>query len=99
MDLLIRNVPEDVHAELSRRARDESKSLRAYLLEVLTRHVTTPTLGDWLEEVHSLPPAGPFSKVPRRAARAPRDVQPRRPRRTGTDLVREARAEADTPGA
>jgi hypothetical protein len=95
MDILIRDVPEGIHAELSRRASAENKSLRAYLLEVLSRHVTTPTLVDWLEEVHSLAPARPAPTVAKRAGRTKRDAESVPPRRTGADLVREARAEAD----
>jgi plasmid stability protein len=57
MDILIRNLPQPVHAELTRRAAAQDKSLRAYVVEVLATHAATPSVSDWLEMVRTLPPA------------------------------------------
>lgn len=56
MDVLIRDLPADVHAELTHRAAIEDKSLRAYLREVLTEHVAVPSMNQWLEHVRELGP-------------------------------------------
>lgn len=56
MDVLIRDLPVEVHAELVRRAAAEDKSLRAYLREVLTQHVAAPSMDQWLEQVRQLGP-------------------------------------------
>lgn len=57
MDVLIRDVPDDVHAELARRAAAKDMSLRAYLREVLTEHVAVPSMEEWLQHVRALGPA------------------------------------------
>lgn len=57
MDILIRDIPEPVHTELVRRASARNISLRAYVADLLTAHVRTLSLEDWLEKVQSLPPA------------------------------------------
>lgn len=46
-----------MHAELVRRAAVSDKSLRAYVLELLTEHVATPSTGEWLARVRALGPA------------------------------------------
>lgn len=56
MDVLIRDLPVEVHAELTRRAAAEDKSLRAYLREVLTQHVAAPSMDQWLKHVRELGP-------------------------------------------
>lgn len=56
MDVLIRDLPDEVHAELTRRAAAEDRSLRAYLREVLTQHVAVPSMDQWLEHVRELGP-------------------------------------------
>jgi hypothetical protein len=56
MDMLIRNLPGDVHAELVRRAESRDMSLRAYVVEVLSEHVGRPTMAQWLEKLRALPP-------------------------------------------
>lgn len=55
MDILIRELPEGVHAELVRRAGARGMSLRAYVVEVLSAHADSPTLADWLDKVRALP--------------------------------------------
>lgn len=57
MDVLIRDLPDEVHAELARRAAARDMSLRAYLREVLSSHVAVPAMGEWLQHVRNLGPA------------------------------------------
>ncbi len=56
MDVLIRDLPVEVHAELARRAAASDMSLRAYLREVLSEHVAVPSMGEWLQRVQDLGP-------------------------------------------
>lgn len=56
MDVLIRDLPVEVHAELTRRAATEDRSLRSYLREVLTQHVAVPSMDQWLEHVREIGP-------------------------------------------
>lgn len=58
MDVLIRDLPDDVHAELSKRAQASDMSLRAYLREVLSEHVAVPSIEEWLTQLESLEPVG-----------------------------------------
>jgi len=57
MDILIRDLPDEVHAELARRAAASDMSLRAYLRKVLSDHVAVPSMGEWLERLRDLGPA------------------------------------------
>ncbi len=57
MDVLIRGLPDEVHAELALRAADADMSLRAYLGEVLCKHVAVPSMSEWLQRVRALGPA------------------------------------------
>ena len=59
MDVLIRDLPDEVHAELARRAAANDMSLRAYLREVLTDHVAVPSMDEWLQRLRELGPAYP----------------------------------------
>jgi hypothetical protein len=59
MDVLIRDLPDDVHAELARRAAEADMSLRAYLCQVLSDHVALPTMKEWLDEVQAMGPVSP----------------------------------------
>jgi hypothetical protein len=52
----IRELDEPTHRELVRRADAAGMSLRAYVVEVLRRHVARPTLEEWLDEVRGAPP-------------------------------------------
>jgi antitoxin FitA len=47
----IKDVPDDVHAELRRRADNAGKSLQEYLLGWLTEEARTPSLADMLARV------------------------------------------------
>lgn len=57
MDVLIRDLPDEVHAELTRRAAARDMSLRAYLRELLSDHVAVPSMAEWLQTVRALGPA------------------------------------------
>jgi plasmid stability protein len=54
VDVLIRDLPDDVHAELTRRAASRDMSLRAYVREVLSDHVAVPSMDEWLRRVRDL---------------------------------------------
>jgi hypothetical protein len=54
--MLIRNLPDDVHGELVRRAEARDMSLRAYVVEVLSEHVGRPTMHEWIERIRDRPP-------------------------------------------
>lgn len=76
MDVLIRDLPAEVHAELARRAATADMSLRAYLGQVLADHVALPSMSEWLERVRALGPAndhGPTGPELVRASRAEDD--------------------------
>lgn len=47
----VRNVPDDIHAELVRRAEGAGKSLQQFLAEKLELIATTPTLDDVLDRI------------------------------------------------
>lgn len=51
--LQIKHVPEELHAELRRRAEDERQSLRDYVLKVLEREVGRPSIEAWLRDVQA----------------------------------------------
>ncbi len=77
MDVLIRDLPDDVHAELARRAAAGDMSLRAYLRALLCDHVAVPSIEEWLEHVQGLEPVrsdGPTGPELVAAARAEDDA-------------------------
>jgi len=53
-NVLIRDVPEEVHRELIRRAGRQGKSLQQYLTALLTGEAATRTLDDVLDSVARL---------------------------------------------
>jgi plasmid stability protein len=53
-NVLIRDLPKEVHRELARRAGRQGRSLQQYLTVLLTREATTPTLDDVLDSVSRL---------------------------------------------
>lgn len=57
MSLHIRDLPDDVHARLAARAEASGRSLRQYVIDVLSGHCALPTMEEWLREVEGLPPA------------------------------------------
>jgi antitoxin FitA len=50
-NVLVRDLPDEVHARLQRRAQSEGKSLQQYLASELTRISNTPTLDDVLDRI------------------------------------------------
>lgn len=50
-NVLVRDLPENVHAELLRRADAAAQSLQQYLTTELTRLAATPTMTDVLERI------------------------------------------------
>ena len=50
-NVLVRDLPEEVHANLQRRAEAAGQSLQQYLAGELTRLATTPTLHDVLDRI------------------------------------------------
>ncbi len=76
MDVLIRDLPDEVHAELTRRAAHVDMSLRAYLCDLLSVHVAVPSMSNWLRRLDDLGPAqlgGPTGPDLVAAARAEDD--------------------------
>lgn len=55
-NLQVKNVPEDVHAELRRRADARGVTLRDYVLDLLRRETRRPDLDEWLDRVAADPP-------------------------------------------
>lgn len=51
VNVQVRDVSEDVHAELARRAERAGQSLQQFLSEQLTRIATTPSLNDVLDRL------------------------------------------------
>jgi plasmid stability protein len=49
--ILIRDVPEDVRAELARRAARSGQSMQEYLKAALVEMVTKPDIEEWLDRV------------------------------------------------
>jgi hypothetical protein len=50
-NVLVRDVPQDVHAALQRRAERQGQSLQQYLAGELTRLAERPTLGEVLDRI------------------------------------------------
>lgn len=51
MNIQIRDVPDTLHAELRRRAKQCGQSLNEYLNSLLLRHVELPSRDEWLREL------------------------------------------------
>lgn len=56
--MLIRNLPDEVHAGLVRRAGAADQSVTAYVRQVLTDHTRALSVEEWLARVEALAPAG-----------------------------------------
>jgi hypothetical protein len=50
-NVLVRDLPDDVHTQLQRRAEAAGQSLQQYLTGELTRLANTPTMTDVLERI------------------------------------------------
>lgn len=57
--LQIRDLPDELHEILRRRASTRGLSLRQYTLQVLEEHCRLPTLDEWLDGLNRLTPAEP----------------------------------------
>jgi antitoxin FitA len=68
----IRNVPDDLHAQLKRRAAEAGKTLSDYLLEEIREYATRPTLREWLDEAETWEPVH-LDESPAEAVRAERE--------------------------
>ena len=51
VNMHLRAVPDEVHAELVARAARAGMTLRQYVVDVLSSHVELPTIDDWLDRV------------------------------------------------
>ena len=54
-NLQVRNVADDMHEELRRRASQLGVSISEYLLELIRRDLRRPARSQWLDEVARLP--------------------------------------------
>lgn len=52
-NVMVRNVPEDVHAILQRRAEQQGQSLQQYLVAELRRLTERPTLNETLDRIET----------------------------------------------
>jgi antitoxin FitA len=50
-NVLVRDLPDDVHVDLQRRAEDAGQSLQQYLASELTRLARTPTMAEVLARI------------------------------------------------
>jgi plasmid stability protein len=55
-NLQIKNVPEDMHEELRRRAKARRMSVRDYVLDLIARDQKMTTMREWLEGIARLDP-------------------------------------------
>lgn len=55
-NLQIKNIPEDIHAELRRRAQLEDTTVRDYVLGLLRHDQRLPARADWLARLDALDP-------------------------------------------
>jgi plasmid stability protein len=73
-DLLIRNLDDEAHAELKRRAEASGLSLQSYVNRLLSEHVNRPTTAQWLERLDEIEPVDHVSGAD--AVQAARDELP-----------------------
>lgn len=50
-NLQVKDIPDDLHTELRRRAARRDMTIRDYVLELIRRDQATPSLEDWLDEL------------------------------------------------
>jgi plasmid stability protein len=53
MNILIRDVPADIHAELQKRAERDGRSLQQYLVNELRRLTDRPTMDEVIDRIES----------------------------------------------
>jgi hypothetical protein len=51
----VKNVPEDLHEALRRRAAEEGMDLQDYLLRLIRRELALPSQHQWLQSLHAQP--------------------------------------------
>jgi len=56
--LQVKSLPDDLYAELQRRARDEGTTVSDFVTRMLRRELAKPSLTQWLAEIRS---AGPLT--------------------------------------
>ncbi len=72
----VRDVPADIHDALRRRAAEEGMTVREYLLRVIERDLSLPTMREWLARVADLEPMEGIDVVAAvRQGRVERDEQ------------------------
>lgn len=71
----VKGVPEEVHAELRRRAGVRGRTVRDYLLDLIIRDQQRPTREEWLERLHQLRPVDASGADLVREARQEREQQ------------------------
>jgi antitoxin FitA len=72
----VKDVPEDLHEALRRRAIQEGMTLADYVLDLIRRDLGLPSRREWLERLATREPVeGGDIAVEIRAARAERDAQ------------------------
>ena len=74
-DAQVKGVPEDVHAELRRRAGVRGRTVRDYLLDLIILDQQRPTREQWLERLHQLQPVDVSGAELVREARQEREQQ------------------------
>ena len=64
-NLQVKNVPEDLHAELRARAAREGTTLSELVTSLLRRELSLPSMAQWLDELETLEPFDVKIDVPR----------------------------------
>ena len=62
-NLLVRNVPTDIHQRLVRRAQGEGKSLQEYVMSLLKESAGKPTMAEVMAEIEANLAAHPLSSI------------------------------------
>jgi plasmid stability protein len=71
-NLQVKDLPDDLHAELKRRAARRGLSIRDHVLDLIKRDLATPSVEDWLDAVRRLEPVAldqPAAEVVRESRR------------------------------
>ena len=71
----VKGVPEEVHAELRRRAEARGWTVRDYLLDLILRDQRYPTREEWLQRLRQVPPVEESGTDLLREARQEREQQ------------------------
>jgi plasmid stability protein len=75
-NITLKAVPEDLHAELKRRAAAAGTSVRGYVLDLIQRDLDRPSPQEWLAQLEQLEPA----RTQRSAAELVREARAERER-------------------